>query len=116
MHVRAKRNFAYFAEYGAHLLTSSFILVETGVFAATRGAQGPAGKGMVLARTSALGIPGIWLIVADLPPGWTGSVAFPGGQGVRGEGLYFSEGYRNIVFSSGIQCCLDQRFGLGFDA
>ncbi len=28
-HVGAKRNFVYFAEYGAHLLTSSFILVET---------------------------------------------------------------------------------------
>lgn len=30
MHVRAKRNFAYFAEHRARLLTSSFVLVETG--------------------------------------------------------------------------------------
>ena len=29
MHVRAKLNFAYFAEHRAHLLTSSFVLVET---------------------------------------------------------------------------------------
>jgi predicted nucleic acid-binding protein len=29
MHVRAKLNFAYFAEHRAHMLTSSFVLVET---------------------------------------------------------------------------------------
>ncbi|MEF3168553.1 MAG: PIN domain-containing protein [Deltaproteobacteria bacterium] len=29
MHVRAKLNFAYFAKHRAHLLTSSFVLVET---------------------------------------------------------------------------------------
>jgi len=29
MHARAKLNFAYFAEHHAHLLTSSFVLVET---------------------------------------------------------------------------------------
>ena len=29
MHVRAKLNFTYFAEHRAHLLTSSFVLVET---------------------------------------------------------------------------------------
>jgi len=29
MHIRAKENFAYFAEHGVQLLTSSYILVET---------------------------------------------------------------------------------------
>ncbi|MBW2067096.1 MAG: PIN domain-containing protein [Deltaproteobacteria bacterium] len=29
MHVRAKLNFQYFAEHDAHLLTSSFVVVET---------------------------------------------------------------------------------------
>ena len=29
MHVRAQLNFAYFAQYRAELLTSSFVLVET---------------------------------------------------------------------------------------
>ena len=29
MHIRAKQNFAYFARHRSHLLTSSFVLVET---------------------------------------------------------------------------------------
>ena len=29
MHVRAKQNFAYFAQHRVQLLTSSFVLVET---------------------------------------------------------------------------------------
>ena len=29
MHIRAKQNFEYFAQHRAHLLTSSFVLVET---------------------------------------------------------------------------------------